>query len=119
MAGRVTADFGANSMKRSYVRMHPIAGGGLVANGSTKVVRRYWGLTAGAALKLPNTLLKSQNFHHRILCRRRKKPRVGAFKVAADIPEWARYRKWQSRRSREAGGWRRRGSELAVRGCTG
>jgi|SRR5271170_6142344 len=53
--------------------MHPIAGGGLVANGCTRVVRRYWGLTAGAALKLPNTLLKS-----RILCRRREKRLEGA-----------------------------------------
>jgi hypothetical protein len=41
------------------------------------------------------------------------------FKVAADIPESARYRKWQSRRSREAGVCRLRGSKLAFRGCTG
>ena len=58
---RVTADCGANSMKRS------------------RVASIYWGLTAGAVLKLPNTLLKSPNFHHPILCRRRKKRRVGAF----------------------------------------
>jgi hypothetical protein len=36
-------------------------------------------LTAGAALKLPNTLLKSPNFRYRILCRRREKRLEGAF----------------------------------------
>jgi hypothetical protein len=86
MAGRVTADCGANSMKRSYARMHPIAGSGLVANGCTRVASRYWGLTAGAALKLPNTLLKSPNFRYRILCRRREKMACARFKLAADIP---------------------------------
>jgi hypothetical protein len=52
MAGRVTADCGANSMKHSYARMPlPVAR-----------------LPAAAALKLPDILPKSPNFRHRIGC---------------------------------------------------
>jgi hypothetical protein len=87
MAGRVTADCGANSMKRSYAQMHPIAVRGLVADGSPRVANRCWGLSAEAALKLPNTLLKSPNFRYRILCRHRENGSKARFKIAADIPE--------------------------------
>jgi hypothetical protein len=49
-------------------------------------------LTAGAALKLPNTLLKFPNFHYR----HRENGSKAPFKVAADIPVVGAVPKWHS-----------------------